>query len=305
MRPTTVLRKRLDRSRILLVPGAFNAFLAKLVENQGFEAAYVSGSGTSMTLLGRPDVGLLTMSEMVMNVKYICQTVEIPVISDSDTGYGNAVNVTRTVREFIQAGAAAIHIEDQEMPKKCGHYSGKTLVSREEMVGKIRAAVDTKDRYDPDFVIIARTDARGASGGSFDEAVSRANLYLKAGADVIFADGLASEEELNSLPGRVNGPVMANMVEGGLTPLHSAGELQEMGYKIVIFPNSLVRLMQKSSSELLRALKSTGSTRSFLQKMVLFPGPHELVGLDEYKKLESKYVPAGTVRAKYKDSIGR
>jgi 2-methylisocitrate lyase-like PEP mutase family enzyme len=287
-----------------LVPGAFNAFLAKLVENYGFPAAYVSGSGTSMTLLGRPDVGLATLNEMVMNVRYICQTVDIPIIADADTGYGNAVNVTRTVRDFIGAGAAAVHIEDQEMPKKCGHYSGKTLVSREEMVGKIRAAVDTRDKYDPDFVIIARTDARGASEGSFDEAVTRANMYVEAGADMIFADGLVSDEEVAALPKRVRAPIMANMVEGGLTPLHSADELHAMGYKLVIFPNSLVRLMQKAASELLEDLKKTGSTNAFLAKMTLFPGPHELVGLSDFKKLEKKYVPAGVVNAKYADSIG-
>src|SRR5437879_2238065 len=181
MRPTTRLRKMLESPGIALVPGAFNAFLAKLVENYGFPAVYVSGSGTSMTLLGRPDIGLVTLNEMVMNVRYICQTVNIPVISDADTGYGNAVNVIRTVREFIEAGAAGIHIEDQEMPKKCGHYSGKTLISPEEMVGKLRAAIDTKEKYNPDFVIIARTDSRGASDGSFNEAVSRANLYAEAG----------------------------------------------------------------------------------------------------------------------------
>jgi 2,3-dimethylmalate lyase len=289
---------------ITLVPGAFNAFLAKLVENKGFPAVYVSGSGTSMTLLGRPDVGLLTLNEMVMNVRYICQTIDIPVISDADTGYGSAVNVIRTVRDFIEAGAAAIHIEDQEMPKKCGHYSGKTLVSREEMVGKIRAAVDTRDKYDPDFVIIARTDARGASGGSFEEAVTRANLYAEAGADMIFPDGLASEEEIAAMPKSVRAPVMANMVEGGLTPLHSADQLQAMGYKLVIFPNSLVRLMQTAASELLDDLKKTGSTDGFLNRMTLFPGPHELMGLSEYKKLEKKYVPEEAVAAKYADSIG-
>jgi 2-methylisocitrate lyase-like PEP mutase family enzyme len=289
---------------ITLVPGAFNAFLAKLVENYGFPAVYVSGSGTSMTLLGRPDVGLVTLNEMVMNVRYICQTVEIPVISDADTGYGNAVNVTRTVRDFIEAGAAAIHIEDQEMPKKCGHYSGKTLVSRDEMVGKLRAAVDTRDKYDPDFVVIARTDARGASGGGFDEAVARANLYAEAGADMIFADGLASEDEVASLPKRVKSPVMANMVEGGLTPLHSADELAAMGYRLVIFPNSLVRLMQRAASELLDGLKRTGSTAAFLERMTLFPGPHELVGLSEFKRLEKKYVPEEVVTAKYAGSLG-
>ena len=289
---------------ITLVPGAFNAFLAKLVENYGFPAVYVSGSGTSMTLLGRPDVGLVTLNEMVMNVRYICQTVEIPVISDADTGYGNAVNVTRTVRDFIEAGAAAIHIEDQEMPKKCGHYSGKTLVSRDEMVGKLRAAVDTRDKYDPDFVVIARTDARGASGGGFDEAITRANLYAEAGADMIFADGLVSEDEVVSLPRRVRAPVMANMVEGGLTPLHSADELGAMGYRLVIFPNSLVRLMQRAASELLDDLKKAGSTKAFLDRMTLFPGPHELVGLSDFKRLEKKYVPEEVLAAKYAGSLG-
>ena len=304
MRPSSNLKGVLRRPGIILVPGAFNAFLAKLVENFGFPAVYVSGSGTSMTLLGRPDVGLLTLNEMVMNVKYICNTIDLPVISDADTGYGSAVNVTRTVREFIQAGAAAIHIEDQEFPKKCGHYSGKTLITAEEMVGKIKAAVDTREKYDPDFVIIARTDARGASKGGFEEAIRRARMYEEAGADMIFADGLASDEELAALPRKIKGPAMANMVEGGLTPLHSSKELQKLGYKLVIFPNSLVRLMQKASSELLSSLKATGTTNAFIEKMTLFPVPHELVVLSEYKKLEKKYLPRTAVAAKYADSIG-
>ena len=294
----------LEGPDIILVPGAFNAFLAKLVEKQGFKATYVSGSGTSMTLIGRPDIGLLTLNEMVMNVRYICQSVEIPVICDIDTGYGNAVNVTRTVREFIEAGASAVHIEDQEFPKKCGHYRGKSLISREEMIGKLQAAVDTRNKFDPDFVIIARTDARGASNGGFDEAVSRAQDYVKAGADMIFADGLASEEELATLPKKVNVPILANMVEGGLTPIHSADELQALGYKVALFPNSILRALQKTASDLLYELKTKGTTKGILNKMVLFPGPHELVGLDEYREIERKYVPNEIVAARYSNTIG-
>lgn len=275
-----------------------------MVEQIGFKVVYVSGSGTSMTVIGKPDVGLLTLTEMVGNVRYICQSVEIPVVADADTGYGSAVNVTRTIRDYIAAGAAGLHIEDQEFPKKCGHYRGKTLVRIEEMVGKIKAAVDTRNEYDPDFVIIARTDARGAANGGFDEAVSRAREYLKVGADMIFADGLASEEELMALPRLVRGPIVANMVEGGLTPLHSAGELQQMGYKMVLFPNSILRRLQKAAAELLEELMETGSTNHFLDKMVLFPGPHELVGLRDYQQLEMKYLPSDMVKKKYKHSIG-
>ncbi|MEM2211182.1 MAG: oxaloacetate decarboxylase [Nitrososphaerales archaeon] len=304
MRASSILRQMLKEAGIIVAPGAFNAFLAKLVEQVGFKAVYVSGAGTSITMLGLPDLGFMTLNEIIWNTRNIARAVNIPVIADANTGYGNAVTLTRTVEEFIKAGAAAIHIEDQEIPKRCGHLKGKILIPIEEMVGKIKAAIDTRDKLDPDFVIIARTDARGAVKGGVDEALKRAEAYIKAGADMIFIEGPKSIDELKLFAERIKAPLMANMVEGGITPLLSTKELEELGYKLVIFPNSILRLIHKAAIELLEELKQTGSTKAFLSKMMLFPSQQDVVGLKEYVKLEEKYLPKEEVRIKYTESLG-
>ncbi|MFQ5905630.1 MAG: oxaloacetate decarboxylase, partial [bacterium] len=235
--PRQRLRELLSCEEILVAPGAYDALLAKLVEQSGFEAVYMTGAGIANSLLGQPDVGLVTLTEMAARAAHIANAVNVPVLADADTGYGNAVNVIRTVRAYEQAGIAAIQLEDQVTPKKCGHFTGREVISVDEMVGKIRAAAYA--RQDPDFAIIARTDARTDLG--LEEAIDRGQRYAEAGADIVFVESPESVEEMRAITAAIDAPLLANMVETGRTPLLSARELQEIGYKIVIFPGSLTR----------------------------------------------------------------
>ncbi|MDD9917494.1 MAG: isocitrate lyase/PEP mutase family protein, partial [Rhodospirillaceae bacterium] len=221
MRHTTKLRKLIEGEDILVCPGTYDPLMAKIIKQVGFEAMYMTGAGVSHSTLAMPDLGLTTMTEMVQRAGQLADASELPLICDADTGYGNALNVMRTVREYERAGVAGIHIEDQEMPKRCGHFFGKTLIDKSEMVGKLKAALDA--RQDEDFMIIARTDANTAVG--FDEALDRAQAYAEAGADVIFFESPRTVEELAAVPKAIGKPVLANMVETGLTPLLPASEL--------------------------------------------------------------------------------
>ena len=216
MRATTRLRQLLASGPTLFVPGCYNALSARILEAAGFPAVYMTGYGTSLALLGMPDAGLATMTEMHLNARYIANAVVVPVIADADNGYGNAVNVIRAVREYIQTGVAAIHLEDQVVPKRCGHVAGRQVIPLEEAVGKYRAADMVRRDLDPDFVLIARTDARGAHGGSLDEAIRRANAYLEAGADLAFVEGPTSVDEVRRICREVAGPVFYNMT--GVSP---------------------------------------------------------------------------------------
>ena len=284
--PGRVLRDHLRGPEILIAPGAHNAFTARIIEQAGFQAVYLTGSGASMDLLGMPDLGFLTMTEMVSHARNIVQATRLPVIADADTGYGNALNVVRTIREYEKAGVAGVHIEDQVAPKRCGHFAGKEVISREEMVGKIEAALDA--RNDPDFLIIARTDARAVLG--LTEAVERGRAYRKAGADMIFVDAPESEEELRVIARSIPAPLMANLSEGGKTPLLSARELQDMGYRLVIYPRSAAGAAAKAIQELMAVLKKEGTTKSFLDRMVSFEGRNRITGLAHYQELEKKYL---------------
>lgn len=287
MKKTTQLRELLKQPGIIVAPGAHNAFAAKIIEQTGgFQAVYMTGSGAAMSLLGEPDVGLLTMTEMVTQARNLVNAVHLPVIADADTGYGNALNVVRTVREFERSGVAAIHLEDQITPKKCGHFEGKQVVSQNEMVGKIKAAVDTRE--DPDFVIIARTDARAVLG--FGEAVQRANAYVEAGADVIFFEAPQSMEELKTIVQSIRAPLLVNMDEGTKTPLLTVKELEGMGFRIVIFPRSVPSAAAKVIQELMLHLKETGSTQGFVNRIVTFEGRNLITGLAKYKEMEKKYL---------------
>ncbi|MDI7259275.1 MAG: isocitrate lyase/phosphoenolpyruvate mutase family protein [Thermodesulfobacteriota bacterium] len=287
MKKTTQLRELLKQPGIIVAPGAHNAFAAKIIEQTGgFQAVYMTGSGAAMSLIGEPDVGLLTMTEMVTQARNLVNAVHLPVIADADTGYGNALNVVRTVREFERSGVAAIHLEDQITPKKCGHFEGKQVVSQNEMVGKIKAAVDTRE--DPDFVIIARTDARAVLG--FGEAIQRANAYVEAGADVIFFEAPQSMEELKTIVQSIRAPLLVNMDEGTKTPLLTVKELEEMGFRIVIFPRSIPCVAAKAIQELVLHLKETGSTQGFLNRIVTFEGRNLITGLAKYKEMEKKYL---------------
>ena len=282
----TVLHSLLKGPEILIAPGAHNAFTAKIIEQAGFQAVYMTGSGASMDLLGLPDLGFLTMTEMVTHARNIVEATHLPVIADADTGYGNALNVMRTVREYEGTGVAALHIEDQVAPKRCGHFAGKEVISREEMIGKIKAALDA--RRDSNLMIIARTDARAVLG--LKEAVERGVAYSEAGADLIFVDAPESAEELRSIARSIPAPVMANMSEGGKTPLLSARELRDMGYRLVIYPGSAARAAAKTIQELMAVLMREGTTKNFLERMVSFEGRNQITGLASFRGLEKKYV---------------
>ncbi|MCX8191195.1 MAG: oxaloacetate decarboxylase [Nitrososphaerales archaeon] len=279
------LRRLLEGPEIIIAPGATDAFIAKIIESLGFKAIYVTGAGVANTL-GFPDIGLTTMNEVVDRAKIIARAVDVPVISDADTGYGNAINVMRTVREFIDAGVAAIHIEDQVMPKRCGHFEGKSVISKEEMVGKIRAAVEA--RGDDDLVIIARTDARDVYG--IDDAIERGNLYAKAGADMIFVESPRSIDELKRIASEVKAPLLVNMVEGGKTPLIPASDLEKMGFKVVIYPNTALRAAGYAVREALRVLRDEGVTTSILNRLLSWDERQNLVRLPYYRELERKYL---------------
>jgi len=287
MKKTTKLRSLLKQPGIIVAPGAHNAFTAKIIEQTGvFQAVYMTGSGAAMSLIGEPDIGLLTMTEMVTQARNLASAVSLPLIADADTGYGNAINVVRTVREYERAGVAAIHIEDQITPKKCGHFEGKQVVSQSEMVGKIRAAVDARE--DPDFVLIARTDARAVLG--LEEAIKRAQACVEAGADVIFVEAPQSLEELEIIAKSIDAPLLVNMDEGTKTPLLTVRELEEMGFKIVIFPRSAPCAAAKAIQELMQLLKETGTTKNFAGRIVTFEERNLITGLARYKEMEEKYL---------------
>ncbi|MCL5950264.1 MAG: isocitrate lyase/phosphoenolpyruvate mutase family protein [Chloroflexi bacterium] len=280
-----VLRKRLSEPRILVVPGAADALTASIIQSCGFEAVYFTGGGFANSSLGVADVGLTTMSETVAQVQRIADAVNIPLIVDADTGYGGPLNVIRTVREIERAGAAAIQLEDQITPKRCGHFEGKTVISTQEMVKKVQAAVDT--RRDPLLVIIARTDARASEG--LEGALDRGRAYAAAGADMIFVEALESLEELRSTPQLLPVPVMVNMVEGGKTPLLDAKELEAMGYRLVLFANTALRVAVKAVQDSMRVLRLEGTSRSLLDRMINWEERQRLVRLPELQTLDERY----------------
>src|SRR5437764_6836219 len=256
------LRELIVRGAAIL-PGVPNAAMARQVERAGFDAVYMSGAGMANATAGLPDIGLLSMTEVVTLAGYVANAVTIPAIVDADTGFGGAENVGRTVRELEAAGLAGCHIEDQEFPKRCGHLAGKTLVDLEEMVGKIKAAVAS--RQDPDFMIIARTDARAVEG--FDRPLERAGEYLAAGADAIFPEALQSADEFRDFAKEIDRPLLANMTEFGKSPLLSVKHLSDFGYRMVIFPMSAFRVAMKASEAFFRGLKKTGIQSDWLDKM--------------------------------------
>jgi methylisocitrate lyase len=281
------LREELRRPGVVLVPGVFNALTALMAQSLGFKAVYVSGAAVTASM-ALPDLGLITMDEMVKTVKYIVDAVDIPVIVDIDTGYGEALNVMRAVREFEAVGAAGVQIEDQVMPKKCGHLSGKALIPPDEMAKKIRAAVEA--RRNPDFVIIARTDAVGVTG--FEDAVERAQLYLEVGADVIFPEALRSEEEFREFARRVKAPLLANMTEFGVSPLIPAKKLEEWGYKFVIFPVTALRVAMYAVREVFRTILEEGTQAVWLDRMFTRRELYELIRYYDYEKLDSEIAKA-------------
>lgn len=285
MKPTQKLRQLLNEQGIIVAPGAADALVAKIIEQAGFPAMYMSGAGVSYMTLGKPDVGLITMSEMIQKAAYLAEAVSIPIIADADTGYGGVLNVARTVAEFERAGMAGIQLEDQVMPKKCGHLRDKQVVSRNEALARVKAALDA--RQDPDFIIIARTDARAVLG--MEEALERGQMFADAGADVIFVEAPQSIEEMRAITAAIDKPTLANMVEGGKTPLHPAAELEAIGYKMVIFPNSSTRMMARAVTKLMTELKQTGTTDGCLGEMMTFLELNQLLGIKEIEQLYKQY----------------
>jgi 2-methylisocitrate lyase-like PEP mutase family enzyme len=268
-----------------MVPGAYDTLTARLVERAGFAAVYLTGGGYSRAS-GYPDLGLLTLNE---NARFIGLTVEavgIPVIADADTGYGNAINVIRTVREYEKTGVAAFHIEDQVSPKKCGHYDGKEVIARSEMVGKIKAAVDT--RQDPSMLIIARSDARAVEG--LEPAIDRVNAYLEAGADIGFVEAPQSVEELRSVGRLVAGPALVNVFEGGKTPMLAASELAAMGFRLGIYPSQTHRAAIRAAQRVLAALKEDGHTTRIEADLATFQEREDAVGTARWRELEERYL---------------
>jgi methylisocitrate lyase len=257
-----MLRRAIKRGCVMM-PGAFNAATARLVERCGFSAVYISGAGLANATAGVPDIGLLTLTEVAQLASYIADAVSIPALADADTGFGGLENVARTVRTFERIGLAGMHLEDQEFPKRCGHLAGKTLVSVEEMSEKINTAA--RARRDKDFLIVARTDSRAVEG--LDSAVQRAKNYLEAGADAIFPEALQSAKEFRDFARHVRAPLMANMTEFGRSPLLTVRQLAEMGYRMVIFPQTAFRVSMRAAESCLRDLKRRGTQKTWLERM--------------------------------------
>jgi methylisocitrate lyase len=279
----TRLRQLLAQGEILVAPGAFNAISAKLVEAEGFPLVYVSGAGIANGVLGYPDIGMVTASEMAVQAGYIAQAINIPAIADADNGYGEAVNVFRTVQLYERQGLSGLHLEDQVMPKRCGHLDGKQLISSESMCEKIAAAVAA--RQNPDFLIIARVDARSVNG--FDDAVSRANAYSQAGADMIFPEALTTKEEFEFFAQQVKIPLLANMTEFGKTPCIPVSSFKEWGYAIVIFPMTTFRIMMKSVADALHCLRQDGTQTNLLTDMTPRQDLYRILNYQDYETLDA------------------
>jgi carboxyvinyl-carboxyphosphonate phosphorylmutase len=285
MTPRQQLRRLIGQDGYTMVPGAYDSLTARLVEQAGFAAVYLTGGGYSRAS-GYPDLGLLSLTENAMFIGRTVEAVTIPVIADADTGYGNAINVIRTVREYEKTGVAGFHIEDQVSPKKCGHYEGKEVISRAEMVGKIKAAVDA--RRDADMVIIARSDARAVEG--LQAAIDRVNAYLDAGADVGFVEAPQTVEELRIVGREVRGPALVNVFEGGKTPMLGAKELEHMGFRFGIYPSQTHRAAIRAAQRVLAAMKRDGDTRAVEAELATFQEREDAVGTAAWRELETKYL---------------
>jgi carboxyvinyl-carboxyphosphonate phosphorylmutase len=289
---TTLLKKLILDKEILVMPGAYDALSAKIVELAGFKTVTMGGYPASASLLAKPDVSLLTLTEMVNHARYIVNAVDIPVFVDGDTGHGNVTNVARTIREFENAGVAGLFIEDQIFPKRCGHMEGKQVITADEMIIKIKAAVDA--RSDDDFVIMARTDSLAIFG--IDEAIERGNLYKEAGADVIFIEAPPLVEDMKRINREVNAPTSANMVEGGKTPILSARELQDLGFSVATYPLSTLYAAAWGVKMVMQELSTRGTTSGCMERIITFSDFNELVGLEKVRANEAYY---------YKDLIDK
>ena len=286
MNSRQLLKQLFKRDRLLVAPGCFDGLSARLVEEAGFEAAYLSGGAVARSM-GIPDIGLVTMSEVIDRAAQVVAAVKIPIIADADTGYGNAVNLVRSVREFERTGVAAIHIEDQITPKRCGHLDGKEVIPLAEMEKKLQAALAS--RSDPDFSIIARTDARGVHG--FEDAIRRGRAFAELGVDAVFVEAPQSEAELEESPRALaNVPLLVNVFKGGKTPMLPVERLQQMGYRIAIYPSETQRAAIHAMRQALGLLKREGTTEKMDDALTTFKERDKVVGLDEWQQLEKQYL---------------
>jgi len=308
MRGSTRLRQYLAEKKLLVKPSAFDALSAKIIESAGFKIMGLTGYGASIAMLGKPDAGFLTLTEMVTLARYVTAATRIPVICDADTGFGNAINVLRTTEEFIKAGAAGFHIEDQVAPKRCGHVAGKQLISMEEAVGKIRAADRVRKDLDPDFLLIARTDARGAVDGSLDEVIRRGRAYMEAGADMIFPDGLVSLQELEHCLKEIGAPIHYNMSSLGVSFYVPLSHLEQLGVSIVSNPAGLLRASMKALWDYAHGFAQGGTEFMVEADKALEGHPtgnlHAFSGFPEIRRLEEEFLPKDEVERKYGKSIG-
>jgi len=279
------LRNRLKSKKPLVIPGVYDALGAKIAQKIGFEAMFQTGYGTSATLFGMPDYGFIGATETIDNARRICRAVSVPVIVDSDTGYGNALSVWKLVKELESSGAAGIFLEDQRWPKRCGHMQGKEVVPQEEYTEKLSAALDARESKD--FIIVARTDARATEG--LDAAIERGKQNKKTGANAIFVEAPRSLEEMKKIGKEINAPLVANMIEGGATPLSSAETLNKIGFKIILYPLSVLYANTFATMNILKELKKSGNTTKYKQKVVNFDQFNDLVELPKFRKMEKKY----------------
>jgi methylisocitrate lyase len=279
------LKSMLKSKKPLVIPGVYDALGAKIAQKVGFDAMFQTGYGTSATLFGMPDYGFIGATETVDNARRICRAVSVPVIVDSDTGYGNALSVWKLVEELESAGASGIFLEDQKWPKRCGHMQGKEVVSQEEYTEKLSAAIDA--RKSKDFIIVARTDARATKG--LDEAIERGKQNKKTGADAVFVEAPRTLDEMKKIGKEINAPLVANMIEGGATPLSSAESLSKMGFNIILYPLSVLYANTFATMNILTELKKSGNTSKYKQKVVNFDQFNDLVELPKFRKMEKKY----------------
>jgi 2-methylisocitrate lyase-like PEP mutase family enzyme len=294
-RVTTKLKQMIAGPGLAVLPGVADALNARLVASEGFDGIYMTGAGTSATRLGMPDVGLLTMQEMVDNAGRIADASRLPLLADADTGWGGPLNVRRTVQAYERAGVAGLHIEDQEWPKRCGHLAGKAVIPLEDMVAKIKAAVDA--RIDDDFQIVARTDALAVEG--WQAMLDRANAFQEAGADVLFLEAMTTMEQLAEAPKLFEKPLLYNMASSGKTPFLPTSEIESLGFGVVIYPNFVVLAAIPAIQRTLRHLKKTGDVAALKNDIVSFQEFFDLMGMDEVKELEARYVTDETRRAGY------
>ena len=285
MKKTSLLRRYIIEDSILVMPGAHDALTAKIVEQSGFKALTIGGYSASASILGKPDLSFLSLTEMADCVRRIVDIVDIPVFTDGDTGHGNVLNVRHTVKEIERTGAAGMFIEDQVFPKRCGHMLDKQVIEKSEMIAKVKAAVDA--RVDDDFVIMARTDALAVNG--LEDAIERSNLFVEAGADLIFVEAPITIEQMRMITAQIDAPTLANNIEGGKSPLISAVELEKIGYNTVVFPVAATYAVAKVVGDLMTELATNGTTAGFKSQMVSFDEFNDLIGLDHLRSLERKY----------------